>query len=109
VRETFLATAQIYVDAVGEDVVYRPHSVQPVEEHEIRAVVEDEFQVVQSGEVRLSSSRPRIYVTLESLEEITDGGPQEGDQVEVRGELMEVVTPQPDGQGGAMLTLKTLD
>lgn len=107
-REAFLAAAAAYVDAVGEAILYRPHSIEPVEEHELQAVVEDEFLVVQSGEVRLSSRRPQIYVTLESLEAITADGPAEDDEVTVRGHELRVATVKPDGQGGAFLQLKRL-
>lgn len=102
--EPFLAAAEAYVDAVGEEIEYHGGGV-PAQEFlaEIRAVVEDEFDVVESGEVSVSSRRPSIYVTLESLPRSPE---EQGDQVVVRGETFDVVTVQPDGQGGTMLTLK---
>lgn len=107
-REAFLAAAAVYVDAVGEDVTYRVLDAQGgvVEELELQAVVEDEFLVVQSGEVRLSSRRPQIFVTLESFEGSANGEPREDDEVDVRGHTLEVATVKPDGQGGAFLQLK---
>jgi hypothetical protein len=108
-RDAFLAGAAVYADAAGEEVTYRVLDDQgaPVEELEIRAVVEDEFEVVQSGDVRISSKRPEIYVTLESFEGSTHGEPREDDEVDVRGGTFEVATPKPDGQGGVFLVLKS--
>lgn len=106
VREIFDTAAGAYVDAVGTDVEYNGPNT-------IRAVFGSQWLSVQSGDVRVSSRRPEIYVRLADLPAgaaaaLTPGEP--GDTVDVLGTLFEVATVKPDLESvGVTLVLKLVD
>lgn len=82
----------------GERVVYWPAS-EP--SFEIRAVFDASFQMVDAGGAMIQSTQPRLGVRLSEFAQ----EPREGDRVEVRGTIYDVIEYQPDGQGGASLML----
>lgn len=104
IEDTYDFAADAIAQALGEDVLYGGL-------YTIRAVFGAGFQRVQSGSVRISSTRPEISVRLNDLSEAQPGmEPEEGHAVEVRGRPFEVVTVQPDMEGvTATLVLKATD
>jgi len=101
-RALFDDAASAYVDAVGDAVAYNGEAVL--------AVFGAGWMSVESGAVRVSSRRPELYVRYASLPIdacAREDPPVGGDEVEVYGELFEVVTAKPDVENvGATLTLK---
>lgn len=105
IRETFEHAADAIVSAFGQAVLY--------EGVEIQAVFGNDFRVVDSGEVRVSSKRPDLYVRFADLPEGVDE-PEAGHTIEIptsiedeTGPLFEVATVKPDLEGvGATLVLK---
>lgn len=84
----------------GERVVYWPAS-EP--SFEITAIFDATFQMLEpGGNAMIQSTQPRLGVKLSDFA----CPPAEGDRVEVRGTIYDVVEYQPDGQGGAMLMLQ---
>lgn len=59
------------------------------------------IEVDPSSGMRIQSTTPRLGVRLSQL----TAEPGEGDRVQIRGQVYEVVESQPDGQGGAVLIL----
>ncbi len=102
-QDYFDVAAQAYVDSVGDEVTYNGE--------EMRAVFGSGWVSVQSGDVRISSRRPEIYVRLADLPDGAAAGQtpegQPGDEVEIRGRTFEVVTVKPDAEEvGVDLVLK---
>lgn len=101
-QDYFDLAAQAYVDAVGDEVTYNGE--------QIHAVFGSGWVSVESGDVRISSRRPEIYIRLADLPDgaaagLTPGEP--GDEVEIRGRLFEVATVKPDAEEvGVDLVLK---
>lgn len=101
-QDVFDLAARAYVDSVGDAVEYNGSTVW--------AVFGNGWQAVASGDVRVSSRRPSIYVRLSDLPDgalakFLPGEP--GDLVDIRGSTYEVVTVRPDTEEvGAHLTLK---
>jgi hypothetical protein len=85
-------------ETFGERVVYWP-AEEP--SFEIMAVFDAAFQMVDAGGAMVQSTQPRLGVRLSQFSQ----DPREGDRVEVRGTIYDVVEFQPDGQGGASLML----
>jgi hypothetical protein len=85
-------------ETFGERVVYWP-SCEP--SFEIRAVFDASFQMVDAGGAMIQSTQPRLGVRLSQFSQ----DPREGDRVEVRGTIYDVIEFHPDGQGGANLLL----
>ena len=105
IRDTFDFAAGAVAHALGESVVYTRTGSDPVT---VEAVIGSGFERVQSGGVRISSSRPQIGVTLSDFTEF-DMGPEDarGDSVSFLGETYEVVSLQTDIEGvSANLVLK---
>lgn len=100
IRDTFDFAMGAVVGALGDEVIWKPG--RP-DERKIQAVFGSGFQIVASGEVRITSRRPEVMVRQSDL----PSPAVEGDQIEVRGLLLEVVTPQPDVEDVSMtLVLK---
>lgn len=95
IRDTFDFAAAAVAHALGEEVLYNGRPIM--------VVFGAGFTLVESGEVRLSSSRPEISVRLDDLV----AAPVAGDRVEVRGVEYDVATVRPDTENvSATLTLK---
>ena len=104
-RDTFDFAAGAVAHALGEPVVYTREGFDPVT---VDAVIGSGFERVQSGGVRIGSSRPQIMVTLSDFEEFPMG-PEDarGDTVSFLGEDFEVASLQSDIEGvSANLVLK---
>lgn len=105
IRETYEHAAGAIVSAFGQAVLY--------EGVEIQAVFRNDFRLVDSGEVRVSSKRPDLYVRYSDLPTGIEE-PEPGHSIEipskiedVTGPIFEVATVKPDLEGvGATLVLK---
>lgn len=86
-------------ETFGESVVYWPKAAPSFE---TQGVFDAAFITVDpSSGIRIQSTTPRLGVRLSQL----PCEPAEGDRVEIRGRVYDVVEAQPDGQGGAVLLL----
>lgn len=104
IRDTFEVAAGEIVEALRDDATYAGTEGVPV-------IWGSDFQGVQSGDVRVSSRRPEVYVRYKDLPEDPLTGepvtPQAGDEITVRGVDYTVATPRPDTEDvGVYLTLK---
>ena len=104
-QEVFDAAAGAYVHAVGDEVTY--------EGLPVRAVFGSGWVSVGSGDVRVSSKRPELYVAFADLPPGAAAAldpAEHGDCVTVREKEFKVVAVRPDVENvGAMLVLKVLE
>lgn len=94
------------MEAFGEPVSFEPPVVvDPASPSGGRGKFDAAHEAVDiGGEAAVSSSAPVLTVRIADF----IMAPTDGTRLTVRGERYEVLDPQPDGQGGLKLVLKTL-
>lgn len=94
------------MESFGEAVAFEaPVMVDPATPFGGRGKFDAAHEAVDvGGEAGVSSTTPVLTVRLADF--VT--APRDGSRLTVRGERYEVYDPQPDGQGGVKLLLKTL-
>lgn len=99
-ESVFKQTAELF----GETCVYWPKSSPSFE---IRAIFDSAYQVLTGaqGAMAVQSLQPKVSVKLSEF----PSPPDEGDRVELRGSVYDVIEFQPDSHGGAILILQKSD
>ena len=107
IQDTFSFAAEAIAHALGEPIVYRRGAFDPVT---VDAVIGSGFQRVESGEIRVSSTKPEMMVPNSVFEEF-EMAPEDarGDHIEIISSELHftVVNVRPDIEGvSSVLVLK---
>lgn len=107
ITDTFDFAVEAIAHALGVSVTYTRDGFAPVT---VEAVAGDGFERVQSGPVRIGSSRPEVMIRLADFPDFPmTPADARGDSVVVDGVTHEVASLRPDVEGvSATLVLKVV-